>query len=107
MANLSLGKVVAIVLAVRVADVVQGGLEASSVALDESNAEVQGSLLGRLLTVGEALRNFRPAVENVNLIGLRSGPAEGKRGEKRENEQTGCNHCEVGNESVKKEGTTG
>lgn len=35
------------------------------------------------------------------VAGLRSGPAEGKR-EERENEQTGCNHCEVGNESEEK-----
>ena len=88
---LRLGKVVAVVFACGVADVKKGSFEAGCVALGKSNTEAQDGLLRRLLTVGEALGNFRAAVENMLLAGARRA-GEGKRREKGENEQTGCDH---------------
>ena len=101
--HLSLGEVVAIVLARGVADVVERGLEPGRVALDERDAEIEQLSLLSFRLPRKSGGGGGAGVQDVAAFGaVGRGHGEGE-GEKRgENEQTGCNHCEVGNESEEK-----
>ena len=91
---------VAVVLTGGVADIIESLLETSGVVLDESNTEVQGVLLARLLEVRETMGDLLDGTHDMAAL-LEGGGGKRQREKRGENEQAGCNHFDV---SVKESG---
>ena len=83
----------AIVRALRIADIVESGFEPGGVTLDERDAEVEQLSLLSFRLPRKSSGGGGAGVQDVAAFGaVGRGHGEGK-GEKRgENEQTGCDH---------------
>lgn len=92
---------VSVVLAGRVADIVQSLLETSGVVLNERNTKSQGVLLARLLEVRETVGNLLDGAHD--MAALLGGGGKRQREKRGKNEQAGCNHFDM---SVKESGET-
>ena len=92
--HLSLGEVVAIVLARGVADVVERLLKACGVSLNESNTQVQRLLLVGLPEVRETTWDVLDRAHDMAAL-LERGGGKREREKRGKNEQTGCNHFEL------------
>ena len=93
---------VSVVLAGRVADIVQSLLETSGVVLNERNTKSQGVPLARLLEVRETVGNFLDGAHDMAAL-LEGGGGKRQREKRGKNEQAGCNHFDM---SVKESGET-
>ena len=90
---LGFGKVVTVVLARRITDVEEGGLEAGCAVLGHGNREAEHARGGEGVEAeAEGHRGLGRANDQVGMHC--AGPAERKRKEGRKSEQTCCNHCE-------------
>ncbi len=85
---------VAVVLAVRVTDVLECSLKASGVTLGQANRQTEHA--GRNeRNVGAEPNGSGATTVTDDEIGVRcTGPAQRKGNESRKNEQSGCNHDE-------------